>query len=106
MQLCHSWSHIPLKLSATKRYTPDQIREFCRRATGPFWLKVEGTLIAVHGEQCLMLACHACAAHHDWVAYNAPLDDGFEADMAEREEIIKARLEEPINSEDSDFDGW
>jgi hypothetical protein len=93
VELCHGWGHIPLKMSSTKRYTPEQLREMCKRVLGPFWLRVEGKLIAINdGEQCLMLACHACSAYHDWVAYNAPLDDGFESDMAEREEYIKASL--------------
>ncbi len=103
MDLCHGWGQIPIRISSTKRYTPEQLRELCKRVVGPFWLKVEGKPIAIKDEEsCLMLACQACAAHHDWVAYSAPIDDGFESDMAEREAYIKASLEEPIFSEDSE----
>ena len=101
MELCYGGKHVRLSLSATKRYTPEQIRAMCRKVVGPFHLVVQGSPIAIHGEECMLLACHACAAYHDWVAYNVPLDDGFEEDMAAREAIVQARWEEPI-SDNSD----
>lgn len=106
VELCHGWGHRQLNLSSTKRYTPESIREMCKRVSGPFWLRVEGKLIAINDiESSLVLACQACSAYHDWVAYNAPEDDGFESDMAEREEYIRARLEDPNFSDDSDNGG-
>jgi hypothetical protein len=101
MELCFSRNYIPIPLSATKRYTPEQIREACRRKTGPFYLVVDGKRIEIKGEDCLMLACQVSCAYHDWIAYNAPLDDGFEEDMAMREAIIAAELEDP-NTDDSE----
>lgn len=105
MEICYGGKHIPIPLSSTRRYTPDQIRELCRKVLGPFYLKVQGSPIAIYGEECMVLACHACAAYHDWLAYNAPLDDGFEEDMAAREECMKQRWEEPI-SDLSDDGGY
>lgn len=60
--------------------------------TGPFWLRVEGTLIPVENEAALELACKVSAAYHDWVAYNVPEDDGFQEDMEEREQKIAYEL--------------
>ena len=76
----------------------------CRRTLGPFFLRIQGQSIKVYGEECLMLACQVSAAYHDWLAYNAPLDDGFEQDMEEREAYFKARWEEPIT--DGSDDGY
>ena len=72
----------------------------CKRVLGPFWLRVEGRLIQVHGEACLRLACEVSAAYHDWLAYNVPEEDGFIEDMAEREAKIQRHMEEPSSSED------
>lgn len=104
MELCHSWAHLPIRLSATRRYQPWEIREKCKRVTPPFFLRVEGRLIPVFGEPCLQLACHVSAAYHDWLAYNALGDDGFAADMAERERKIHAHMEEPSSEESEDDD--
>jgi hypothetical protein len=57
MELCHSWWALPVRLSSTRRYSPYEVRELCKKVTGPFWLRVEGKLIQVHGEECLRLAC-------------------------------------------------
>jgi|688.fasta_scaffold1173904_1 hypothetical protein len=103
MELCHSWSPRPVLMSCTKRYSPEEIRALCKRVTGPFWLRVEGKLIPVHGEACLQLACAVSAAYHDWLAYNVPPEDGFAEDMAEREEKARLRMEEP-SSEESGWD--
>jgi hypothetical protein len=40
----------------------------------------------------LQLACKVSAAYHDWVAYNAPEDDGFHEDMEEREQKIAQEI--------------
>ena len=100
MELCHSWSPRPIRMSSTRRYNPHELRALCRKATGPFWLRVEGKLIQVHGEACLRLACEVSAAYHDWLAYNVPEDDGFCEDMAEREARVQQHMEEPSSSED------
>jgi hypothetical protein len=100
MELCHGQWAQPVRLSSTRRYTPQEIRGMCKRVLGPFWLRVEGKLIQVHGEECMRLACEVSAAYHDWVAYNVPEDDGFCEDMAERERRVQARMEEPSSSDD------
>jgi hypothetical protein len=101
MELCHSWAQIPLRLSATRRYSAWQLREKCRHVSPPFWLRVEGQTIPVSDEACLQLACRASAAYHDWLAYNVPEDDGFALDMFQRELKIQAHMDEP-SSEESD----
>jgi hypothetical protein len=73
----------------------------CRRRSGPFWLRVENKLVPIVNEDCLNFACEVSAAYHDWVSYNAPEDDGFVQDMAQREERVMQHLMEP-DSEDSD----
>lgn len=65
----------------------------CNRLGGPFWIRVEGTLIPLEGEDALRVGCQVCAAYHDWVAYNAPYDDGFNEDMKEREQRIRSELD-------------
>ena len=101
MDLWHTWSRIPFNLSATRKYSADEIWEMCKRKTGPFWLRVDNKLIPVSKEACLFFACQVSSAYHDWVAYNAPEDDGFAQDMAEREERIRLHMLEP-DSDDSD----
>jgi len=101
-ELCHGWGHIPLRMSATRKYSPHQVREMCRRVCGPFWLRVESGLISVHGEDCLRLACQVSAAYHNWVSYNALEDDGFSQDFDEREARIIARMEEENDGSASD----
>ena len=103
MELCHGWGHIPFRFPVSSRVTPEQIREQCTRVMSPFWLRVEQTLIPVVGEECLWLACQVSAAYHDWIAYNAPEDDGFEADMEARESRVALHMEEP-SSEESETD--
>lgn len=105
MELCHSWSARRVRMSSTRRYKPEEVRHMCKRVSGPFWLRVEGALIQVRGEACLELACAVSSAYHDWVAYNAPEDDGFAEDMAEREERVQRHMEEPCSSEDEWADG-
>jgi hypothetical protein len=101
MELCHGWARRAIPLSATRKYSPQQIRALCKRVSPPFWLRVEGKDIQVFSEPCLQLACQVSAAYHDWLAYNAPDDDGFAADMLARELRVEGHMLEP-SSEDSD----
>jgi hypothetical protein len=94
-ELCHSYGHRNLPLSATRRYQWEEVRAMCKRVSPPFWLRVEGRLIPIQNEGELRMACKVSAAYHDWVAYNALEDDGFSEDMAEREARIAAEMEEP-----------
>ncbi len=100
MELCSGWSKQPIVLSSTQRYHPGQILAKCKRRQGPFWLRVEDRMIPVVGESCLAFACQVSAAYHDWVAYNAPEDDGFAADMAERERMVQEHMEESESSDE------
>ena len=86
MELCHSYQHIVIPLRATQRYTWERIRDLCKRKTGPFWLRVEGTLIPLESEVALETGCKVCSAYHDWVAYNVPHFDGFDEDILTVEE--------------------
>jgi hypothetical protein len=104
MELCHHWCKRPIPLSSTRRYTPEQIRDKCRRVSGPFWLRVEDKVIQVRGEICLRFACEVSAAYHDWVAYNVPENDGFAEDMAEREAKIQLHMEDPSSEEEGGDD--
>ena len=104
MELCHSWHPRPIRLSSTRRYSPQEVRGLCKRVLGPFWLRVEGRLIQVHGEACLRLACEVSAAYHDWLAYNVPEGDGFTEDMAEREAKIQRHMEEPSSEDEIEGD--
>jgi hypothetical protein len=92
--LCHSFHHVPIQLRATRLYEWEEVRELCKKSTGPYSLRVEGTLIPLLNEWELRLACKVAAAYHRWVACDALEDDGFSADMAAREERIAAELEE------------
>jgi hypothetical protein len=87
MDLCYSRQHIAIPLSATRRYTWERIRDLCKRRGGPFWLRVEGTLVALESEEALRTGCKVCAAYHDWLAYNAPCSDGFDEDVSTGEGV-------------------
>lgn len=100
MELCHGLAKAPIRLSATKKYAPWEIHERCKRTTGPFWLRVEDKVIPVPSAVCLEFACQVSAAYHDWIAYNAPEDDGFEEDMAERERVVQMHMDDPLSDED------
>lgn len=89
MELCHGYQHIKMQLSATRKYDWTEIKDMCSRVTGPFWLHVEGTLVPIKGNEILDFACQVSAAYHDYIAYNAPYDDGFSADMREREALAE-----------------
>lgn len=91
MELCHSYQHVKMNLRATRKYDWTEVRDMCRRVTGPFWLRIEGTLIPIQEDVNLDLACQVSAAYHDYIAYDAPIDDGFAADMQEREVFIAER---------------
>lgn len=93
-ELCHSHWHMPIKLSATRRYQWEEIRDMCRRKVPPYSLRVEGKLIPITSESQLQLACMVSSAYHDWLAYNVPEEDGFSADMCERETRILAEMQD------------
>jgi hypothetical protein len=61
---------------------------------------VEGALIPITNEAQLQLACRASSAYHDWLAYNVPEDDGFSADMREREQRILAEMQDDGDGDD------
>ena len=92
MELCHSYQHIPMRFRATHRYPWEEIQGMCKRVSGPFWLRVEGTLIPLEDDAELVLGCKVTSAYHNWVAYNALEDDGFCEDMEEREQRISEKL--------------
>jgi hypothetical protein len=96
---CGHW-HVPVRLSATRRYEWEEIRALCRRRLPPYSLRVEGALIPITNEAQLQLACRASSAYHDWLAYNVPEDDGFSADMREREQRILAEMQDDGDGDD------
>lgn len=85
MELCHSFQHRAIPLRATRKYDWTEVRSMCQRVTGPFWLRVEGQLIPIQGEESLDLACQVSAAYHDWVAYNAPEREELPDDTYQQE---------------------
>lgn len=91
-ELCHGYRHIPIFLRATQRYTWETVRGMCKQRVGPFWLRVEGTLIALDTEEALCTGCKVCTAYHDWLAYNAPVDDGFSEEMRAIEDEVSYRM--------------
>jgi hypothetical protein len=104
MQILNRWSERRVVLSSTRRYYPEEIRNLCWRIVGPFWLQVGDTDIPLPDERSLLLACQICAAYHNDLAYNVHTNDNFERDMAEREAIVQARMEEPSSEEDDPND--
>jgi hypothetical protein len=94
MEICHAYTHRPIRLSATRRYTWDQVRAMCKRVSGPFSLNVEDKFIPIPDESTLRFACQASAAYHDWVAYNVPEEDGFCEEMAEIERKVLDEMED------------
>ena len=112
MRLCFGWQRRPVPLSATTRVLPEQLHARLLRYVGPpdspfrythpVFLDVEGTYLRVP-PGAFWFACQAAAVYHNAIARDAPLDDGFEADMRQREAAIQARLEaEPSEPSDDD----
>jgi hypothetical protein len=99
-EVCYGHWHVPVRLSATRRYQWEEIRAICKRRVPPYSLRVEGTLIPIANEAQLQLACRASSAYHDWVAYNVPEDDGFSADMDAREQRILAEMQDGGDGDD------
>lgn len=95
LEICHTRTRTPVRLSATRRYTWDEVRAKCKQ--GPFSLKVEGKLIPILDESALLMACQASAAYHDWVAYNVPEEDGFSEEMAGIEDKILSEMEDGMD---------
>ncbi len=92
MELCNGNSKVVIPLRATRRYLWETLLETCKQKGPPYWIRVEGTYIPLDSEESLRVGCQVCAAYHDWVAYNAPLDDGFLEDMQAREAQIEWEL--------------
>lgn len=112
MKLCFGWQRRPVRLSATAHIIPEALLAGLSRYVGPpesrlrgvrpVWLDVEGTHILIP-PGAFWFACQAAAAYHNAVAYNVPEDDGFEADMRQREAYIQSRIDaEPSESSDND----
>jgi len=85
MNICHGWSHRRVPLSATRKYSREELVAACRRVSPPFWLDVENTMVPIATTQELAFACHVSSAYHNSIAYNAVEDDGFLSDMQQRE---------------------
>lgn len=98
MEVCFGWSKTPIRLTSTRKYCPEEILARCKRHSGPFWIRVEGEYVPMH-EQYLPFACCVSASYHNQLAYNAVYDDGFCADMAERERRIQAHMDEPCSDD-------
>lgn len=101
INLHYGHSRTALFLSSTRRYLPDELLSMMQDRYAPYWLWVENAWISLPTQEALWVGCQAAAAYHSYLAYNAPLPDGFEEDMAEREASVQARME-ASSSSDSD----
>ena len=81
-----------MKFRATRKYQWEEVESMCGKVLGPFWISVEGTLIPLENKEALAIGCQVVSAYHNWLAYNAPDDDGFIEDMQEREQVIAEGL--------------
>lgn len=81
MEICHGISRRPIPLRATRKYCPEEILSMCLGCSPPYYIRVEDTLVGLRSNERLQLACEISSAYHNWVAYNAPDDDGFLAEM-------------------------
>ena len=100
MKLHYSWSKRAFRLSSTARAIPEQLLARAERVSGPYWLSVEGVYHRVLPGPQLALACELAASYHNSISYNAPADDGFARDMAQRElRVINRMLEAPDESD-------
>ena len=98
MNIHHGWCQRAIPLSATRKYSHDEMRSLCKRVSPPFWLNVEGKMLQIHGEECLAFSCQISATYHNEIAYNAQEDDGFSADMRARERIVLWWMDETTSS--------
>ena len=97
MNICHGWMHRRMPLSATRKYSQEEMLAMCKRLSPPFWLDVENTFVPVRNRQELEFACHVSSAYHNSIAYNAVEDDGFAHDMQQRELTFRDGLAHSIN---------
>ena len=97
MNICHGWSHRRMPLSATRKYSQDEMMAMCKRLSPPYWLDVENTFIPVKNMQDLAFACNVSSAYHNAIAYNALDDDGFISDMQQREMAFRDSLAHSVN---------
>jgi len=100
MQIVNRWSRLAVRLSATRRYEPEEILSMCRRIHPPLWLNVYDGYILIDDEQSLLFACQVCAHYHNGISHNVPPDDGFSRDMAEREALLQEHMAAESSSED------
>lgn len=85
VDILHGLPRRRIPLRATRKYLPEEIMALCKGSSPPYYITVQNTDILVKGDDCLTLACQISAAYHNWVAYNAPEDDGFALEMEELE---------------------
>lgn len=85
VDICHGLPRRRIPLQATRKYMPEEIMAMCRGASPPYYILVENTMIPIKENACLALACEISSAYHNWVAYNAPDDDGSTTDTEDFE---------------------
>ena len=90
MEICHGLSRRPIPLRATRKYCPEEILSICQGCSPPYYIRVEDTLVVLPSSERLQLACEISSAYHNWVAYNAPEDDGFIEVMEAREAAVRS----------------
>ena len=87
----------PLHMTATRQYTPEElhvrlvtVRSWDQQA----WLQVENEkLLLTEGD--LSLAARVSASYHNQLCYNAPDDDGWNAETAAMEAEAEERQAAP-----------
>jgi hypothetical protein len=104
MNIHHGWCQRVIPLSATRKYSPEELRAMCKRVSPPLWLNVEGRMLQIQGEECLAFSCQISATYHNSIAYNAPEDDGFAEDMRERERRIRGWSDDTTSSGGEDVE--
>ena len=102
MMISYGYQKHPLQMWSTRHYTPDYIYRVCIRQAKPYWFQGgDHVYHKIHNPRELYRACKEVAEYHNYIAYNVPEEDGFAADMEERELRIQAFLEEPDSDEDT-----
>jgi hypothetical protein len=112
MRLCFGWARRPVQLSITSRVLPEYLSARLLRFVGPtdsqlrhtrpVFLEIEGTYLRIP-PGAFWFACQAAAIYHNALAYDAPSDDGFQAEMQQIEAEVQARIDaEPTESSDND----
>jgi hypothetical protein len=85
VDICHGLPRRRIPLQATRKYMPEEIMAMCRGASPPYYILVQNTMIPIKENSCLALACEISSAYHNWVAYNAPDNDGSMTDTEDAE---------------------